>query len=234
MNPATDQRDVAVTAVRTDPPLDDLVRRALALVTPGQRVLLGVTGSPGAGKTTVATALVDRINAASDGDHGDAPVAAMVPMDGFHLANATLRRLGRADRKGALDTFDGWGFVALLQRLHREVDHDVLLPSFRRTVDEPIAAELVVPAGTSLVVVEGNYLLATATPWDQVRGLLAECWFATVSDAERIARLEDRHTRHGRTPEAAHDWAIRVDGANAALVEQTRHRADLVITTAQA
>ena len=143
-------------------------------------------------------------------------------MDGFHLANATLDRLGRHDRKGAVDTFDGWGFVALLRRLRDEGDHEVYAPSFRRTVDEPVAGEIAVPAGTALVVVEGNYLLVDSPPWDQVRSLLDQAWFCVTPAEDRLRRLVDRHTRHGRPPAAATAWATEVDGANARLIEATR------------
>ncbi|HEU5485421.1 MAG TPA: nucleoside/nucleotide kinase family protein [Microlunatus sp.] len=191
----------------------------------GGRLLLGITGTPGAGKTTLAVALVEHLNAELGPD-----VAVHLPMDGFHLANATLDRLGRHDRKGALDTFDGWGFVALLSRLREEVEHEVYAPSFRRTVDEPIAGEITIPAGVRVVVVEGNYLLVDEPPWDRVTALLDEVWFCVTAADERRRRLVDRHTRHGRTPAAAEAWATGVDGANAALIERTRSRADLLVS----
>ena len=208
--------------------LDGLVQRALGLIRPGRRVILGVTGSPGAGKTTLATTLVERINATSGS--AQSPVAVHLPMDGFHLANASLDRLGNHDRKGSLDTFDGWGFLGLLRRVQAETDHPVYAPSFERTVDEPIAGELEVPAGVSLVVVEGNYLLVDTAPWDQVKPLLAEAWFCVTSDTERVNRLVNRHTFFGRDVESATAWAHNVDGVNAAVIDQTRARADLLVS----
>lgn len=151
-------------------------------------------------------------------------------MDGYHLANSTLDKLGRRDRKGAIDTFDGWGFVALLRRLHAETSHTVYAPSFDRTVEEPIAGEIAVLPDTKLVIVEGNYLLVDETPWADVKGLLAEAWFCETTDDERVRRLVDRHERHGRTPEAAKAWAESVDGKNAILIESTMPRADLVVS----
>lgn len=205
--------------------LDRLSARAGALIRPDRRALLGITGSPGAGKTTLAVALVERLNV----EHG-AGTAAYLPMDGFHLANATLERLGRRDRKGALDTFDGWGFLALLQRLRPEADHEIYAPSFRRAVDEPIAGEIAIPAGAGLIVVEGNYLLVDTEPWGRLTELFDESWFCVTPADERNRRLVDRHTRHGRTPDAAAAWAEEVDGVNARLIEETRARADLLVS----
>lgn len=215
--------------------LDDLVRRALALTrapgggaapppSPPIRALLGIAGSPGSGKTTLARAVTAGVNALAG-----ARIAAHVPMDGFHLANASLDALGRRDRKGAIDTFDAWGYAALLQRLRAEHDHVVYAPAFERTVDEPVAGSIAVDPGVRLVVTEGNYLLVDAEPWSGIPSLLAESWFVATSAAEREARLVDRHTRHGRTPEAALAWAREVDGANAELIEGTRPRATLVV-----
>lgn len=188
------------------------------------RFLLGIAGSPGSGKTTLATALVAELNARNPG------AAAALPMDGFHLANATLDRLGRHDRKGAIDTFDGWGFLALLHRVRAETGHTVFAPSFRREVDEGVAGEIAIEPGARVVVVEGNYLLVDDGPWARVRDALDEAWFCSAPDAVREARLVERHTRHGRTVEAATAWARGVDGVNAALIEATRGRADLVVS----
>lgn len=205
--------------------LDDLTARAVSLAGLGRRTVLGLTGSPGAGKTTLAVRLAERVNARL----GEG-TAVHLPMDGFHLANATLDRLGRRDRKGALDTFDGWGFVAVLRRVRVEIDHEVYVPSFRRAVDEPIAGEITIPGGATLVVVEGNYLLVDTEPWDQVRPLLDQAWFCVTPAPDRLARLVNRHTRHGRTPESAAAWATEVDGVNAELIEATRTRADLLVS----
>ncbi len=158
--------------------LDALARRAIGLVQEGRRAILAIAGSPGAGKTTLARALVARVDAlAGDG------TAACVPMDGFHLANATLDRLGRHARKGAIDTFDGWGVLALLRRLRVETDHVVYAPSFDRSVDEGVAGAVAVEPRTRLVVLEGNYLLVDEDPWGQLAAELDEAWFCATPGA---------------------------------------------------
>lgn len=209
--------------------LDALVDRAEGLVPAEGRVLLGISGSPGAGKTTLAKRMAEAVNERDAAAGGAGDVAVHLPMDGFHLANATLDRLGIHDRKGAIETFDGWGFVALLERLLVERDHPVYAPSFERAVDEGIAGEIAVPPAARLVVVEGNYLLVDRAPWSSVGDLLAESWFCDTPEDVRLERLVDRHTRHGRTPEAAAAWARSVDGANAVLIESTRARATLIV-----
>lgn len=197
--------------------MDDLVERARLLASAGRRVL-GVTGPPGAGKSTLAAALVEELGAA----------AVLVPMDGFHLADSELDRLGRRDRKGAPDTFDAAGYLALLRRLRAGEDEVVWAPLFRRELELAEAGALAVPAGVPLVVTEGNYLLADGA-FTAVRGLLDACWFLDVDPVLRRARLVARHVTHGRSPAAAEAWVAASDDRNAALVQATRDRADLLV-----
>lgn len=213
--------------VAAGPPLEALERLAARVRRDARsdgRYLLGVVGSPGGGKTTLATGLVERLNARDPG------IAASLPMDGFHLANSTLDRLGIHDRKGAIDTFDGWGFLALLDRVRSETEHTVFAPSFRRAVDEGVAGEIAIEPSARIVVVEGNYLLADTEPWSLVRERLDAAWFCSTPADEREARLIARHVRGGRTVAAATAWARDVDGTNALLIEVTRGRADLVVS----
>ena len=182
--------------------------------------MLGLAGAPGAGKSTVALALC----AALPGR------AVVVPMDGFHLANSELVRLGRAGRKGAPDTFDSAGFAALLRRLRTQPrDELVYAPDFRRELDEAVAGAIAVPGDIELVITEGNYLLLGQGAWADARAQLDAVWYIDIDAALRRERLVARHMRFGRSAEEAQRWVAQTDEPNALLVEAGRAGADLVL-----
>jgi pantothenate kinase len=245
----------------SDPPVElpfdarHLADRARALRRDaGRRILLGITGPPGAGKSTISAELLAEL--------GNSAVT--VPMDGFHYSNAVLRSLGRESRKGAPDTFDVGGYVALLDRLRaagaelRGTEGDgvetrdaetreaqtrdaqtreaqsreaqtIYGPSFDRRLDEPIANDIAIPASAEIVLTEGNYLLTPLDGWREVRARLDEVWYVDVDHSLRLARLTARHGAFGKTPDAAERWANGPDETNARLVTQSRHRADLIV-----
>ncbi|KAB2971192.1 nucleoside/nucleotide kinase family protein [Streptomyces sp. SS1-1] len=201
------------------PTFEDLLDRARALADEGGRAVLGIAGSPGAGKTTLAETLVRELNGTGD------PWVAHVPMDGFHLADAELERLGRRDRKGAPDTFDAAGYAALLRRLREEPGGlTVYAPGFERVLEQPIAGAVPVEPAARLVVTEGNYLLLDTGAWALVRPQLDEVWFCELEERERLRRLIARHERFGKTHEEAVAWVMRSDQRNAELVAATRDR----------
>ncbi|QFR01948.1 nucleoside/nucleotide kinase family protein [Streptomyces phaeolivaceus] len=202
---------------------DDLLHRAAALVRPGRRALLGISGGPGAGKTTLAEGLTRALN--GDGE----PWVAHVPMDGFHLADVELDRLGRRDRKGAPDTFDAAGYAALLERLRGDEEDIVYAPGFERVLEQPVAGTIPVPPAARLVVTEGNYLLVDEGPWRRVRDRLDEVWFCDLDEAVRVRRLVARHEEFGKGHDEAVAWVRGTDQRNAVLVARTRGFADLVV-----
>ncbi|MFF7650865.1 nucleoside/nucleotide kinase family protein [Streptomyces sp. NPDC007983] len=203
---------------------EQLLERARRLAGSGHRRLLGIAGPPGAGKTTLAEYLVDALGPDR---------AVLVPMDGFHLADIELRRVGLLDRKGAPETFDAYGYTALLRRLtDPRPGEPVYAPGFERELEQPIAGSIPVAPEVPLVVTEGNYLLLDDAPWRPVRDLLDETWWVELDTEERVRRLIDRHERFGKAPAEAERWVLTSDEANARRVTPGRTTADLVITFA--
>ena len=201
------------------------LERVEALLAGGGRRLLGLVGAPGAGKSTLARALLDAFPGVSQ----------VVPMDGYHLANVELARLGRAGRKGAPDTFDAAGYVALLQRLRDPRDGEIVYaPEFRREIEEPIAGAIAVLPGTRLVITEGNYLLMDDGPWAGIAALLDDCWYVEVDPELRMDRLVARHRQFGRNAQQAVDWVAHTDEPNARRIEATRARARAVFRWSEA
>jgi pantothenate kinase len=207
--------------------IDDLMARARGLRRDGERAVLGIAGCPGAGKSTLAELLVRRLTEAGER-------VALVPMDGFHLADVALERLGRRQRKGAIDTFDGDGYLTLLRRARTDLRRPVYAPGFERDLEQPIAGSIAIDPDARLVVTEGNYLLADAEPWPLVRAELAEVWYCDLDEAVRRERLIARHVLFGKSEPEALRWVATVDDPNARLIAAGRDRADLVVDMSSA
>jgi pantothenate kinase len=185
-----------------------------------ERVLIGIIGKPGAGKSTLSKFLMSKLSK---------ELVTVVPMDGYHLSNKVLKDLKRADRKGAPDTFDVAGFVSLVKRIRSEQTQNIYYPIFDRAIEESIAAQGVVTSATKVVIIEGNYLLHDEGGWEVINDLLDESWMVDVDDDKRISRLISRHIAYGKDPEAAKAWAKGTDEVNAKLIERGRTRADFVV-----
>lgn len=176
------------------------------------RLMLGLVGPPGCGKSTLASRLTQAIAG-----------SVCVPMDGFHLAQTELERLGRAARKGAPDTFDAVGYVHLLARLRQPTPHDtVYAPSFNRQLEEPIAGAIAIAPGVSCLITEGNYLLLPDAPWPRVAPLLDDIWYLDVPDDVRLPRLIARHQAFGRSHAQATAWVQHTDEPNARRIAAAR------------
>lgn len=205
------------------PSLDELVDRAAELratAPANRRLLLGIAGAPGVGKTTLAAALTTELSEL------EIPTA-HVSMDGFHLADVALDRLQRLDRKGAPDTFDARGYAALLMRL--AAGEEVWAPAFERDLEQPLAQANHVGSDVEVIVSEGNYLLLHHPEWRAVRRWFDEVWFCALDDELRRERLIARHIEFGKGPEQAREWVLRVDESNARLVAGGAADADLLI-----
>ena len=195
----------------------EIEQRITTMLQSGRRQILGIVGAPGSGKSTLTEQIAQKFGA-----------AVVLPMDGFHLANIELARLGRAARKGAPDTFDVAGYVALLGRV-RQASGTVYAPKFEREIEEAIASSIAILPETQLIITEGNYLLLEDGGWQGVRPLLDECWYVAVDDDLRRERLLARHVQFGRTVENARAWIESTDEPNALRIAATQSRADWVV-----
>lgn len=202
--------------------MNQLVNRARALVkdSPG-RAIVGVCGAPGSGKSTFAAAFASEFGAS----------AVVVPMDGFHLHDDELQRMGLSQRKGAPATFDVYGYLALLTRLRAETSTTVYAARFERSLETCIAGAVAIRPEHQLVVTEGNYLLHDAPPWRDIASLLNETWYIDALEELRVKRLVQRHMEHGKSRADAVRWVAESDQSNACLVARTRSSADLILTT---
>lgn len=196
------------------------IQRATELADRGERAILGIAGAPGSGKSTLAARVCEAVG----------PRAVVVPMDGFHLADVVLEALGLRARKGAPETFDAFGYAALLGRLRHNADPVVYAPAFERSLEQPLGAAIAVAAEARLIITEGNYLLLDEPGWCDVRPLLDESWYCEVDDGLRRSRLVDRHVRFGKSAAAAAAWVESVDDPNAEFIALTRGSADHVVS----
>ncbi|MCZ4514273.1 nucleoside/nucleotide kinase family protein [Streptomyces sp. ActVer] len=185
------------------------------------RAVLGLAGPPGAGKSTLARALVAHLGEG----------AAYLPLDGFHLSNAQLERLGLTARKGSEPSFDVWGYVDLLRRVLDETGRDIYVPDYDRTLDEPVAARHVVPPATRLIVTEGNYLACDLPGWREAYVFMGECWYVEAPGDVRQVRLVERQLAGGRDEARARAWVATNDDPNGELVEKSRDRCHRILST---
>lgn len=180
----------------------------------GHRLVVGIAGAPGAGKSTIAAAMVAALG----------PTAVLLPMDGFHLPQATLVALGRRDRMGAPDTFDVGGLLATLAAVRAPIEYSrdpIRAPGFDREREEPVPDVIAIGPEVSTLVVEGNYLLMDTGEWASVSRYLDLTFFLDVDPGIRIQRLIARHVRYGKSPEDARAWALGPDETNAQLIQTT-------------
>jgi pantothenate kinase len=194
-----------------------------------KRLIVGIVGPPAAGKSTLARTLTAALNR----EHGP-DMAVGVPMDGFHLSNGELERLGLTGRKGAPETFDAAGFLHLLTRLREQGaggDEDIVYaPVYSRVLHESIGGAVPVFRRYRVIVVEGNYLLLPGGVWGRIRPLLDLALYLEAPTPRRVEALLRRQYSRGLDEESARDWVDRSDELNAELIATTRELADVVLT----
>jgi pantothenate kinase len=204
--------------------LDDLAAELITQMGRCERYLLGVTGIPGAGKSTFSNYLVEAINRLLSQES-----AIVVPMDGFHLTNSILQARQLQLRKGAPETFDAIRFTQTVKRLRADTQLPFKCPIYDRNIHDPVEDALTIESHHRIVITEGNYLLLTEPPWNELKSLLNVVWFLRIERSVALGRLLRRHMEGGMTGTQASAQIERVDIPNARLIEQTRIRADRVV-----
>ncbi|WFC95148.1 protein-serine/threonine phosphatase [Malassezia brasiliensis] len=140
-----------------------------------RRFLVGISGIPGAGKSTIAQLVAERINER----HG-AEVCICVGMDGWHYSRKQLDAMNDPAhahaRRGAAFTFDAETFVAWVEQLRRPAlgaDLPTLTaPTFSHAEKDPVADGVVIQPYHKMVIVEGLYCNLNMEPWRRA----AMCW----------------------------------------------------------
>jgi pantothenate kinase len=171
-----------------------------------RRAVIALAGPPGSGKSTIAEEVVRRLNEAS----GDKQIAAVVPMDGFHLTRAVLGNMPNRDeaiaKRGAAWTFDAQGVVELVTTLHdsrEDLSRVHVVPGFDHTLKDPTQSAIKITPNIRIVVLEGSWLLLDEHPWSTVSKLVDDTWFVDVDPKLALTRVAKRHLASG----IEKDWA---------------------------
>jgi len=194
------------------------------------RFLLGITGSPAAGKSTFSALLAAALNKLIGKE-----IAIVVPMDGFHLPNTVLEERGLRPLKGIPETFDAKKFIELLERLRRDLAEKILCPIYdREQLDDRVENAIEVEPSKRIIIIEGNYLLLDDPPWDQARHKLDQVWYLDAPREITEKRLVQRHMDGGRNLDQAIKKVEETDLPNTSLIEKTRIYADKIVKLSDA
>lgn len=193
------------------------------------RIVIGIVGCPGSGKSTLAELLVNRLNA----DDLQNPIAQILPLDGFHLANDVLENLGLRELKGIPDTFDAEAYIQKLKEAKQDPPKILKAPRFDREIEASIEDGIYISPETKVIITEGNYLLLESEPWAQIADLLDDCWYLRADPQILTERLIERHMTGGRGRDQAIEKVQSTDLPNARLVEVTKVRAQMLVKPAE-
>ncbi|QPH05384.1 hypothetical protein C2857_003139 [Epichloe festucae Fl1] len=223
-----------------DSQIGKLVEKAWAKysrLSPGQRLLIGVGGIPGSGKTTLSRIVSQRLNLrASEAQPSHPPPATYVPMDGFHLTREALSAMPDPEtahaRRGAAFTFDAAKFLSLVEELRAPIpSRAILAPSFDHAVKDPKEDDVSVLPTHRIVILEGNYLALDKDVWRDAASLFDELWFVQVDFEVARKRLRERHVRAGiaKTVEEGDRRAVENDLVNGGEITKYRLAVDEVV-----
>lgn len=205
-----------------NPSVEDLAQHVAERASGRDRFVVALAGPPGAGKSTVAERLVKALNQRSE-------IAALLPMDGFHLDNIVLEARGLTHRKGAPETFDAQGYVSLLQRVRAVPAAEIAVPLFDRMLDLARAGGAIVAPHHRIIVTEGNYLLVDRFPWADLSSQFDLTIWLDVDDDTLQERLIRRWLHHGLSREAAISRALDNDMQNVSWVKRLSGPADITL-----
>ena len=195
------------------------------------RVVIGIAGVPGSGKSTVAEAVSRRANAIyqeQKPEQAGNSVVVDIPMDGFHYSRAHLSQMPdpveATHRRGAAFTFDAEGFLDLIQQLTASPIVALQAPSFDHAVKDPVSGGIEIPAGARVVLVEGNYCALNRAPWTDAAKLMTELWYIDVPTEVAHKRVAARHLASGICNDEKSAWerATGTDELNAKDISENR------------
>lgn len=195
-----------------------------------KRSFLAIAGAPGSGKSTVAERLLNALNQSEHSLTAN-PLAAILPMDGYHYDDAILQARGRLPWKGAPDTFDASGLRSTLARLSDPTESELAVPVFDRDLELSRGSARIIPQSVKLVLVEGNYLLLDKPPWSALHPWFDTSVMIDVSEAELSRRLRNRWINYGLNETQIASKLDNNDMPNGRLIREQSIEADYRLST---
>lgn len=147
----------------------------------GKRIIVGIAGCPGSGKST----LVSFLSYLYSTLHLDYSMVS-IGMDGFHYSNAYLKEHHLEKEKGSQNTFD---FEKLKNTILKTKENNCWWPIYSRQIHDPIENQVYIDS--DIVLIEGNYLLSDVFD----ASVFDDTLFVYVDIEELKPRLIERKAR---------------------------------------